>query len=91
MARVYTQKDIEEKSLQLRGMWLELKLRLTDWLAETVDNMPIGDDYKGVKCIVDSINQLEKLIGNTGQETNSTADMIQTADRTKSIIDRLES
>ena len=91
MAKVYTQADIDRDALQLKGRWLELKLRLTDWLAETIETMPIGEDYRGVKSILDSISQLEKLIGNTGNETMIESDLDQTKERTQSIIERLKS
>lgn len=81
--------QIEQQELELRGRWVALKLKLTDWLEETLKDLPYADDYKGVKCIVDSINQLEKLIGSESSTPAQMTDQMDARDRTKSILDKL--
>ena len=90
MARDYrTAEEIAEGELLLRGKWLGVKLQLTDWLAETCRNMPQGGDHKAIKCIVDSLNQLDKLIGADTSSDPVAGDMMPAVDRTKSILDKL--
>ena len=84
-----TAEEIAKGELELRGKWLKVKLMLTDWLAETVDGMPLGTDHRGVKCIVDSLNQLDKLIGLDSSHNDRAQDIIDKQDRTESILEKL--
>ena len=89
MRKVYTAEEIEVKERELKTNWLRVKLMLTDWLVDTVDKMPLGDDYKGVKCVVDSMSQLIKLVGEDSSESDSAQDMVTTKERTASILAKL--
>ena len=82
--------EIEKKEMELRGRWVVLKLKLTDWLEKSIANCPIADDYKGIKCIVDATHQLDKMIGACQDGTNSVTDAIDTKERAESILKRLD-
>jgi len=84
-----TADEIAEGELLLRGKWLGVKLQLTDWLAQTCKNLPEGGDHKAIKCIVDSLNQLDKLIGSENAPEPLPGDMVQQHERTASIIAKL--
>jgi len=82
--------QIEQKELELRERWVVLKFKLTDWLEKTLEQIPLGVDHKGIKCIVDSINQLEKLVGANVKAPGKLIDQATAKDRTESILDRLQ-
>ena len=84
-----TADEIAKGELELRGKWLGVKIQLTDWLAITCKDLPIGGDHKAIKCIVDSLNQLDKLIGADNAPDPQPGDVIAAKDRTSSIISKL--
>jgi len=81
--------QIEQQELELRGRWVVLKLKCTDWLEQSLKDLPYAEDYKGIKCIVDSINQLEKLIGVEVDAPAQMTDQMDATKRTQSILSKL--
>ena len=84
-------KALQERELEqeLRVKWVRLKLRLTDWLAESTAKMPVTGDYKAVKCIIDGVLGLEKLIGPDSPAPKQAIDQKASKDRVENLIKKL--
>ncbi len=89
-AELFT-KEAEREVLEseLRVKWVRLKLKLTDWLAQSTELLPIEGDYRAVKCVIDGICGLEKLIGADKPAPKQAQDQINTQDRVESLLKRL--
>ena len=74
----------------LRLKWVKLKIRLTDKLLSSMDGLDQCENSKDIKCLVDSLAVMEKLVGVDAEVPEDLDQGIKTiGKRTKNIAARL--
>ncbi len=55
--------ELEMLQDDLKLKWVKVKIKMTNWLNESMTGMDACEDSKAIKCMVDSLAVMEKLIG----------------------------
>ena len=85
----WTNEQIDQKERELRCRWIVIKLKLTDWLENSLVDIPNAQDYKGIKCIIDATSLLEKMIGSTPSNPTE-RDIRDDTTRVQAILKKLD-
>ena len=80
--------EVHQEILKLK--WVKVKLKMTDWLSDSMTGMPAGERAADIKCMVDSISVMEKLIGVSAETPEELDKGLKTlGKRTKNVAKRL--
>jgi len=58
---IKAQQDVLDAELGVK--WTQIKIKLSDWLLNSTASISPSGDFKQIKCCVDSICGLNRLIG----------------------------
>ena len=88
---LYTIKAQQEVlDAELAVKWTQIKIKLSDWLLNSTSNITPSNDFRMIKCCVDSICGLNKLIGAQVEAPVDPSELPRTTDRTESLLKRLD-
>jgi len=88
LCTIKEQQEILDAELAVK--WTQIKIKLSDWLLVSTSELSPSHDFKTIKCCVDAICGLNRLIGTAAQSPNEPADLPHATDRSQSLLKRLD-